>query len=42
MKYTVLSQMILCAICIKNTVHCTDVNQSHKYQFHIKELKYDF
>ncbi len=29
MKYTVLSQMILCAIYIKNTVHCTGVNQSY-------------
>lgn len=39
MKYTVLTQMILCAIYIKNTVHCTDVNQSYKYQFHKKEQK---
>lgn len=39
MKYTVLSQMILCAIYTKNTVHCTDVNQSYKYQFHTKEQK---
>lgn len=37
MKYTVFSQMILCAIYIKNTVHCTGVNQSYKYQFHTKE-----
>lgn len=37
MKYTVLSQMILCAIYIKNTVCYTGVNQSYKYQFHTKE-----
>lgn len=42
MKYTVLSQMILCAIDIKNTIYCTGVNQSYKYQFHTKEQKYDF
>lgn len=39
MKYTVLSQIILCAIYIKNTVHCTGVNQSYKYQFYTKEQK---
>jgi len=42
MKYTPNTQAKKCAIYIKNTVHCTGVNQSHKYQFHIKELKYDF
>lgn len=39
MKYTIFSQMILCAINIKNTVHCTDVNPNYKYQFHTKEQK---
>lgn len=39
MKYTVLSQMILCAIYIKNTIHCTGVNQSYKPQIHTKEQK---
>ena len=37
MKYTMLSQMILCAIYIKNTVHCTGVNPIYKCQFHTKE-----
>ncbi len=31
MKYTVLSQMILCAIDIKNTIYCTGVNPIYKY-----------
>lgn len=36
MKYTVISQVIMCAIYIKNMVRCTGVNPSYKYQFHTK------
>ncbi len=42
MKYTVLSQIILCAIYIKNTVHCTDVNQVININFTQRRKKYDF
>lgn len=39
MKYTVLSQMILCVNKVKNRIYCTPVNASCKFQFHIKEQK---
>ena len=39
MKYTPNTQAKKCAINIKNTVHCTDVNPNYKYQFHTKEQK---
>ena len=37
MKYTPITHPKNCANKIENAVHCTGVNQSHKYQFYTKE-----